>query len=184
MVANTYVTRTAAIRRACVPMPAMSIDRRTATVAGALLLAGCAGAPTSRPGTPSMAAAKTGADAMPGVAPALVPEQRWLQDLFEGTPVSFSPGPDGALRIEMPIKFAFDPGRNVAKPPLTALAGKVAASLARQWRARVAVAAPSPERADSVRNLLQSRGVPAQRIDLLPAPRTEVVELRLLMPAS
>jgi hypothetical protein len=167
-------------------MPRMSpITRRTAVLACALALAGCAGTPPPvRHGTaPTMAAASTGVDTAPAVAPALVPEQRWLQDLFDGTPVTFGPGPDGALRIEMPLKYAFDPGRNVAKPPLSALAGKVAASLARQWRARIAVAAPTAERADTLKSLLQARGVAANRIDLLPASRAEVVELRLLPPA-
>jgi hypothetical protein len=152
-------------------MPPMKRFRRSPRALPALLLlAGCAGtgvAPSTAP---------------PGVAPALAAEERWLEDLFRGTPVTVGPGPNAALRLEVPLKYAFDAGQVAVKPPLAAVLDKVAASLARQSRARLQVAVPAPTgRADGVRDHLLSRGVAGFRIERLP-PRADAVELRLVAP--
>jgi hypothetical protein len=146
---------------------------RRSTLALALLLAGCAGtgvAPTAAPTPPA------------AVAPALAAEQHWLEDLFRGTPVTVGPGPNASLRLEVPLKYAFDAGQVTVKPPLAAVLDKVAASLARQSRARLQAAVPAPTgRADGVRDHLVARGVAGYRIERLP-PRADAVELRLLVP--
>ncbi len=116
------------------------------------------------------------------VAPELVPEQRWLEELFTGTPVAIGAGPEGTLKVEVPLKYAFDPGRKAVKPPLEAVLGKVAASLHRQKRARLLLAAPTPEQTEVLKSQMQARGIAAFRIGSLP-PRADAVELRLLQPA-
>lgn len=162
---------------------------------GAVLLAACGSAPkspssTSRPqpgavpsGAPGAPAAQAApADpAPPAVTPQLAAEQRWLEDLFKGTPVVISPGgpgPNAPLRVEVPLRYSFDEGRSVVKPPLGAVLDRVAASLSRQPRARVGVAAPSDGNTASVRGQLVAKGVQAYRIEKLPN-RPDMVELRL-----
>lgn len=154
----------------------MHLSRRTLIGVAAALLAGCA----SKPGT--RAPDGTTLPVPPGsVAPELVSEQRWLEELFTGTPVVVGAGPEGTLRVEVPLKYSFDPGRKVVKPPLEAVLGKVAASLHRQKRARLLLAAPTPEQADALKSQMQTRGIAAYRIGSLPL-RADAVELRLLQP--
>ena len=145
-----------------------------ATAAAALLLAGCAGTP--------LAPAAGSPPAVAEVPAPLAAEQHWLAQLFEGTPVTVGATDQGAVRVEVPLKYAFDPGRPAIKPPLNAVLDKVAASLARQKHARLQLAAPA-ERGDSVRSAMLARGIPPARIDRLP-PRSDAVELRLFAPAA
>lgn len=178
------------------------LHRTLAPLCAALLLAACASPPQPAPPPvataprpaappavpppppPQAAASAPVAPASPpapAVAPQLVAEQRWLEDLFRGTPVAIAPlgpGPNSPLKLEVPLKFSFDDGKAVVKPPLGAVLDRVAASMARQPRTRVQVAAPAAAPADSVRSHLVARGVQAHRIERLPA-RSDAVELRL-----
>lgn len=147
-----------------------------ATVAAAVL-SGCA---SPRPGS-RLPDGSTVPVPAGSVAPELVPEQRWLEELFTGTPVAVGAGPEGTLKVEVPLKYAFDSGRKIVKPPLEAVLGKVAASLHRQKRARLLLAAPTPEQADVLKGQMQARGIAAFRIGSLPL-RADAVELRLLQP--
>lgn len=137
--------------------------------------------PPPRPAAAAPAPPAAPAPAPPAVWPQLVAEQRWLEDLFKGTPVLVEPagpGPNAPLKVEVPMRFSFDDGQSTVKPPLGAVLDKVAASLLRQPKARVQVAASAPERAASMTKHLVARGVAAHRIEKLPA-RTDMVELRL-----
>lgn len=152
------------------------------------VLAGCGSVPkTTQPAPRPQAAgvpaapADAPAAAGPAVSPELVAEQRWLEDLFKGTPVvigAVGPGPNAPLKVEVPLRYAFDDGRSEVKPPLGAVLDRVAASLQRQPRARVAVSAPSAGGTASVRGHLLAKGVAAYRIEKLPL-RPDMVELRL-----
>ncbi len=148
------------------------IHGHLSALALAALLAACASNVTA----PS-------APARPTVAAPLAAEEHWLQQLFAGTPVLVGPAADGAVRVEVPLKYCFDEGGNAVKAPLAVVLDKVAASLARQRRARLALAAPTPERSTSVRAAMVARGVHAYRIESLP-PRADAVELRLVAPPA
>ena len=111
----------------------------------------------------------------------LAAEKQWLQDLFRDTPVTVASAPEAGVRVEVPLKYAFDTGKDVVKPPLAAVLDKVASSLHRQPRAQLRVAAPAGARAETVRQQLLKRGVPAARIGPLVA-RGDAVELQLWVP--
>lgn len=176
-------------------MPAMVRVVPLLALCGAALLAACGSAPkTSSPrpqpgasASPAPGASATPAEPAPlGVMPQLAAEQRWLEDLFKGTPVvigPYGPGPNAPLRVEVPLRYSFDEGRSVVKPPLGAVLDRVAASLARQPRARIGVAAPSDGNTASVRGQLVAKGVQAYRIEKLPN-RPDMVELRLQVLAA
>ena len=148
----------------------------------ALALSACSSKPVQRtePAEPApLVVAPPPAAAPPAVAPQLAAEQRWLLDLFQGTPVLIGPGPGGELRVEVPLKYAFDSGPPVVKPPLGGVLDKLAASLKRLPRTRVQTAAPTLQQTNALREALVARGVAVQRIGQLPA-RADAVELRLL----
>ena len=146
----------------------------------ALLLAGCASttAPQSAGRTTTPAPAPTVPQATP---PVLAAEKHWLEELFRDTPVTVSAAADAGVRVEVPLKYAFDSGKDTVKPPLAAVLDKVAASLHRQPRAQLRVAAPAGVRAENVRQQMLKRGVPASRIAPLVA-RGDAVELQLWVP--
>lgn len=171
-----------------------------AAPAGAvLLLAGCAGTQPMQPGaaraTPPVTAAPAApaaaatpapgpAQAVPQAAPpALAAEKQWLQDLFRDTPVVVAAAPEQGVRVEVPLKYAFDPGKDQVKPPLAAVLDKVAASLHRQQRAQLRVSAPAGARAENVRQQLLKRGVAPARLAPLVA-RGDAVELQLWVPPA
>ena len=141
----------------------------------ALALAACSTKPVQRPAPAEVVLPP----APPVVAPQLAAEQRWLVDLFQGTPVLIAPGPLGELRVEVPLQYSFDKGRAAVKPPLAAVLDKLAASLGRLPRTLVQIAAPSAERTEALRAGLLARGVASPRIGRL-ASRADAVELRLL----
>src|SRR5690348_812753 len=85
------------------------------------LLAACA----STTGGGGPATGKAGAAAP---RPTLSEEQRRLADLFRGTPVVFAMQPDGSMRVSVPLRYSFDPGRFAVKPPLGAVLDRVAKS--------------------------------------------------------
>jgi len=141
----------------------------------AAALAGCA----SQPQAP--AGAGMGVAAPAEVPAQLAAEQRWLAQLFDGTPVTVGATNEGAVRLEVPLKYAFDNGRAAIKPPLNAVLEKVATSLLRQRRSRLQLAAPSIDRVDAMRAQMIARGIAAYRIERLPL-RADAVELRLVEP--
>lgn len=146
-----------------------------------LLLAGCA---TTQNTSPAPMSSRAPVLAVPQAAPpALAAEKHWLEDLFRDTPVAVSAAPDAGVRVQVPLKYSFDDGKDQVKPPLAAVLDKVAASLHRQPRAQLRVAAPAGARAENVRQQLLKRGVPAARIVPLVA-RGDAVELRFWVPAA
>jgi len=154
---------------------------RLVALAAALLLGGCASPPPAGPPTPAQRT---------GVAEALAVERQWLDAWFKGTPVRIGQRPDGAIDIEVPREFCFDPGRSVVKPALAAVLDKLAESLRRVPLAHVplivapgdsATAPPSlaQQRAQQVRDQLRSRGVAAERLGSPAETTAAVVHLRM-----
>jgi outer membrane protein OmpA-like peptidoglycan-associated protein len=132
--------------------------RLLSALCAATVLAGCA----SGPGSPGNA---PGARAPTVSLPA---EQRRLAELYRGTPVVFELRSDGALRVAVPLQYAFDKGRAAVKPPLAKVLDSITPSL-KDTRLRARVSAPpdtarSPaslaqERAASTRDYLVAKGV-------------------------
>jgi outer membrane protein OmpA-like peptidoglycan-associated protein len=164
----------------------------------AALLAGCASTP---PGAAPAEAVPGQAAAPPAAAASSIPERRtaaasslaverqWLASWFKGTPVVVAQRSDGAVTVDVPREFCFDPGRDAVKPALAAVLDKVAESLRRTAVAEVGfIAAPgdpsSPpalalQRAARVHDYLRARGVAAARL-AKPSPATgATVHLRL-----
>jgi outer membrane protein OmpA-like peptidoglycan-associated protein len=113
--------------------------------------------------------------ATPPAEPPLVSEQRWLAQWFAGTPVVIGMPSDGALRVEVPLEFSFDPGSALIKPPLAAVLDRVAAS-ARRLDAQLLLETPAEadarlaqDRATAMRQHLAARGVAPTRIADAPA---------------
>jgi outer membrane protein OmpA-like peptidoglycan-associated protein len=141
----------------------------------------------SAPATPAPAAAAAPADT--GPLHALDGERKWLQQLFEGTPVVVAQRNDGAVSVEVPLTYCFDSGRSAVKPPLGAVLDRVARSLLRQPKARLPLlAAPADangdlalarQRAQQMRAHLRARGVPESRLGAPVASATAAVQLRL-----
>lgn len=152
----------------------------------ALMLAACAGTRSTPPAPPRPAPVATAPAAptpearptpapppAPAPAPAapkplpLAAEQRWLEQLFEGTPVRISAESDGqALQLLVPIAFAFEADSPKPKPPLQAVLDRLGQSLKRQPASRLHISAPGPAaRALAARSHLLTRGVAAHRVE-------------------
>ena len=111
----------------------------------ALSLCGCASGPSStsscvarrrrprRRSPPRAAPAPppTPAQQRTAAASTLAVERQWLASWFKGTPVVVAQRPDGAVVVDVPREFCFDPGRDAVKPALAAVLDKVAQSLRR-----------------------------------------------------
>lgn len=148
-----------------------------------LTVAGCASVSTPRRPAPSAAEQRA---ALPTE---MTIERKWLQSWFQGTPVRVGQRVDGAVTVDVPREFCFDPGRSSVKPPLAAVLDKVAESLRRRPLAYLAlVAAPADakgaeplalQRAAQVRQYLRSRGVASARLGPPSAAAAAAVELRL-----
>jgi outer membrane protein OmpA-like peptidoglycan-associated protein len=153
------------------------------TLVVALAVWGCASTAPPAPSAPATADRKT------ATAEALAVERQWLQAWFRGTPVRVGQRSDGAVTVDVPREFCFEPGRGAVKPALAAVLDKVAESLRRVPLARVQlVAAPddaggaSPlalQRATQVRDYLGSRGVPAARLGKPSVATAAAVQLRM-----
>lgn len=152
-----------------------------------LLVAGCATRSPSPPAYPAPSPAVPEARApAPPAAPKpspLAAEQRWLTQLFEGTPVIISGDSDGALRLAVPLEHSFETSSNVPKPALKAVLDKVGQSLKRQPTSRLAIRAPGRERAQAARAHLLGRGVAKYRVTAEPAGAEGVVLRLSLAPA-
>ncbi len=166
-------------------MSLQPVMQRSTLVMG-LLLAACASTNTltSTPSTGGRTTASSPTPSVPQAAPpVLAAEKRWLEELFRDTPVLVSAAPDAGVRVEVPLKYAFDNGKDAVKAPLAAVLDKVATSLHRQQRAQLRVSAPAGARAENVREQLLKRGVLAARIAPL-VVRPDAVELRLWVPPA
>ena len=121
-----------------------------------------------------------------GTRAGLEAEQERLAELFEGTPVVFAMQPDGSLRVAVPLRFSFDPGRHAVKPPLAAVLDRVARSQ-RKEPTRFMVSAPADpnghglslatDRASSTRDYLVARGIEPTRFSIAGIPRGDTVEI-------
>ncbi|NRF69633.1 hypothetical protein HLB44_21755 [Aquincola sp. S2] len=164
------------------------MKRRLLTCGLVLLVAGCASrapapAPSTSPGAPRAEAPKPAAPA-PKPAP-LAAEQRWLSQLFEGTPVVISSDADGGVNLLVPMVHAFDGASAKPKPALKVVLDKLGQSLKRQPTSRLTIGAAGSERAQAARAHLVSRGVAAHRVAAQTAGSADGVALRLsLAPAG
>jgi hypothetical protein len=155
-----------------------------AAFAGLTLLAGCGVAPKQPPAPTSTATpAPAEPPPRPGQPPpnVLAAEVNWMKQLFEGTPVVIVAEDDGAMRVDVPLTYAFDDKSTNPKPPLRAVMDKVAQSLARQASAKVQVATPGPAaRGAAMRSYLMGRGVVSLRVLVLAPPSGDAVTLRVV----
>lgn len=183
-------------------MRAVVLTFRGAAAAAAIvslaLLSACQStAPTASVSAPPSAATVppaqppvTGAEPAPPILPPSAPlaaEARWLNDLFAGTPVKVAGERDGSVRLQVPMRFAFEgaaaPAASAPKPPLQAVLDKLSQSLKRQPSARLQAAAPGPasaERLAAIRSHLAGKGVANWRIAQAGAPADGQVLLRLV----
>jgi len=177
---------------------------RTIRLAHALtilaLLGGCAApAPRSGAGGSSSPSAPYGIE--PGSAPPqpvaspLVTEQRWLDELFRGTPVVIAMPDGNTLTVDVPLAHSFAAGSSSIKPALAAVLDRVATSLRRQTAARVSLAVPTDAdgtaalgatRARQVREYLAARAVATTRMTGTGVARAgSAVQLRMtIAPAA
>lgn len=145
-------------------------------IAVAALVAGCAstppGATPSRPAPP--AGGLFGGLFGGGLSPALEAQRTRLKQALDGTPVVIEATGDRRLRIEVPTRHAFEPGRSAVKPALAAVLDQFAIGF-RPYAATTELRVGAPdndkataklvrERAASARDYLASRGVPVSRI--------------------
>ena len=146
-------------------VPESSLRRAFPLICAALWLAGCATAPS--PSAPSKGTVVP--------RPTLAQERQRIGDLFQGTPVTLAMDGDSSLRAEVPLKFSFDPGRAVVKPPLAALLDRLAGSPATRGGSWVVAAPGDPknkgnslalERAASTRDYLVGRGADPLRFSV------------------
>ena len=152
----------------------------------ATLLSACAGVTPPTPATPpapSTPAQRTAA------AEALAVERQWLDSWFRDTPVKVAQRGDGAVSVEVPREFSFDPGKSSVKPALAAVLDKVVQSLRRLPIAELhLIAAPGDsssgaalglQRATRVHDYLRSRGVSAGRLAKPSTATGAAVQLRI-----
>ena len=170
----------------------------------ALSLCACTSAPpssSSPPPSPATVAAQGPAASAPptpaqqrtAAASTLAVERQWLASWFKGTPVVVAQRPDGAVVVDVPREFCFDPGRDTVKPALAAVLDKVTQSLRRTPTAELhLIAAPNDasgsatlgvQRATRVYDYLRAHGVPAGRLAKPTAASGAAVQLRMEVPS-
>lgn len=160
-----------------------------------LTLAGCATAPTTTSGVaPPVSEAPPAASAGglfgSGLSDALEPQRLRLQGALKGTPVVVEATAERALRVSVPLKNSFEPGRSAVRPALAAVLDQLAIGFKPYAAtAELRIATPddattkvagrlSKQRHASVRDYLVGRGVPISRVASLGAVMTgETVEL-------
>ena len=174
----------------------------------ALSLCGCASSPpsssTSSPSTsppspatiaaqgPAASAPPTAAQQRTAAASTLAVERQWLASWFKGTPVVVAQRPDGAVVVDVPREFCFEPGRDAVKPALAAVLDKVTQSLRRTPTAELhLIAAPGDasgsatlgvQRATRVYDYLRTHGIPAGRLAEPSTASGGAVQLRIEVP--
>lgn len=105
-----------------------------------------------------------------GLSPPLEAQRTRLKQALQGTPVVVEATGDRRLRVEVPTRHAFEPGRAAVKPALGAVLDQLAIGF-KPYAAttEVQIAAPGDarlarERGASTREHLIGRGVPASRV--------------------
>ena len=150
------------------PLKHRALRRAAPWLLAAAVLAGCGSVQPPGTGAPGAAG-----------GPSVEQQRDRLVRELSGTPVVVEASGDSGYRVQVPLKYAFDPKRSVVKPPLAAVLDRVALSLRGQSAVQVAVAAPSDgrggdllarDRAESARDYLVGRGVPRERF--IPVGRT------------
>jgi outer membrane protein OmpA-like peptidoglycan-associated protein len=146
-------------------------------------------APAPAPPTPAAPAAPTPAEQRTAAASALAVERQWLAAWFKGTPVVIAQRANGAVVVEVPREFCFEPGRDAIKPALAAVLDKVAQSMRRTPSAELQlIAAPGDNAASAALGLrravrvhehLRSRGVSETRMAKPSAASGAAVQLRI-----
>lgn len=144
--------------------------------ATALFLGACAtkpGAPTA-PGAPAPSTSPFGGLFGSGLSPALEAQRDRLKEALGGTPVVIEATSEKTLRVEVPLKFSFDAGRAVVKPPLAAALDQLAIGFkpyAASTELRIAAptddkgpAALADQRAAAVKQHLLIKGIVGSRI--------------------
>ena len=155
-------------------------------------------APSPSPATvaaqgPAASAPPTPAQQRTAAASTLAVERQWLASWFKGTPVVVAQRPDGAVVVDVPREFCFDPGRDTVKPALAAVLDKVTQSLRRTPTAELhLIAAPNDasgsatlgvQRATRVYDYLRAHGVSAGRLAKPTAASGAAVQLRMEVPS-
>ena len=153
----------------------------TALLMLALGLGGCASRPggSAPAGTPPPAPPPTSRPSFgglfgSGLSPALEAQRVRLADALRGTPVKVEATAEHQLRVEVPTKHAFEPGRSAVKPALAAVLDQLATGFKPYAvSTEVRIAAPADDKAGAVlvkergastRDYLVARGVPLSRI--------------------
>ena len=124
-----------------------------------------------------------------GLSPPLEAQRTRLKQALQGTPVVVEATGDRRLRVEVPTRHAFEPGRATVKPALAAVLEQVATGF-KPYAATTELQIGAPhddkattklvrERAASTRDHLVSRGVPASRIARAGATTAPGLELLL-----
>lgn len=179
--------------------PDGELPRRSWLLAAALALQACAGGPqpardSAATGGGQPAAAGGGRDTPRTAARGqntLAQERDWLRTWFEGTPVAITQDGDGALSVEVPLAFSFEPRRSAVKPALAAVLDKLAESLRRSGALLPGLAAPPDpagppalalQRATALRAHLLARGVPLVQLGAPAATQAAAVQLRAELP--
>jgi outer membrane protein OmpA-like peptidoglycan-associated protein len=153
------------------------------------VLAGCATSPSTSQTTPgvvppvSQAPPASGAGGLfgSGLSDALEPQRTRLQSALKGTPVVVEATAERALRVAVPLKNSFEPGRAAVRPALAAVLDQLATGF-KPYAATAELRIATPDDADakvagrlpkersaSVRDYLVGRGVPISRIAALGA---------------
>jgi len=150
-------------------------------------------ATTAAAPAPAASAPPTPAQQRTAAASTLAVERQWLASWFKGTPVVVAQRPDGAVVVDVPREFCFDPGHDAVKPALAAVLDKVAQSLRRTPTAELhLIAAPADasgvatfgvQRATRVYDYLRSRGVATGRLAKPSAATGAAVQLRMEIPS-
>ena len=179
------------------------MSTRIPSLVVALALGGCASGPPPEPPTPApapvapvaaapvapTASAPTAAEQRTASASTLSVERQWLASWFKGTPVVVAQRQNGAVVVEVPREFCFEPGQDAIKPALAAVLDKVAQSMRRTAIAELhLIAAPTDaggaaalalRRAGRVYDFLRSHGVSEARL-VKPSPTSSpAVQLRI-----
>lgn len=139
-----------------------------ALAAAALLMSACATGPEGASAPPF------GSVFGPDLSPALEAQRARLAEALRGTPVVVEATGDQRLRVEVPTRHSFEPGRAAVKPALGAVLDQFAIGF-KPFAAttELRIGAPSDDKAAdrvvrargaSTRDYLLSRGVPASRI--------------------